>query len=243
MDTISYMLYVIDIISGLIFVSYSLYVFFKIFKNTAVSLRNTFTRIGSKTLTRISSKILPEKIYKNLELAIDTNNEQKNQQTLAAGLHSPTSLQSEGPFFATAAEVMLSDRFPSTERPLKPLILKEIVSDDEGTNANCVSLERKSNSITQLPIFSPTNQTAAEMISWTLKRRRGVDSGLNLPVGGEEDGFEDFTEILEHENVQSPIESPDNKTSKVLKFSKENWILTLSNSQNSPSSKRKSSKP
>jgi len=229
MDKVSYMLYAIDIMSGLIFVTYSLYVFFKIFKNTALSLRNT--------ITRLSSKILTDKIYKNLKLTIDTNTEQQGQQTLPAGLQSPTSMQSEGPIFATGTDILLC---PSSERRLKPLVLPEIAADDDGTSPqNCISSERRENSFTELPIFSSTNQTGADLISWTLRKRRGGSTGLNLPVGGEED-FEDFTEILEQEIVKSPIESVDNKLSKVLKFSKENWIVTLSkkSSQNSQNSNR-----
>ncbi len=206
MDTVSYMLYVVDIISGLIFVTYCLYVFLKIFRNKVPSLRNS--------VTKINSKILTDKIYQNLKLTIDANNEQKE---LPLTLKSPTSIQSEGPNFATGADALISDRLPSTERRLKPLVLlPEIVADDEG---NCISSERKENSLTELPVFSPINQTGADLMSWTLRKRREI---------GEEEGFEDFTEILEQENVQSPMESVDNKLSKVLKFSRENWIMAVS---------------
>ena len=98
--------------------------------------------------------------------------------------------------------------------------------DDVGT-------ERRENSVTELPVFSPVNLTGADLLSFNLLQRRGLSSPTNLQ--SLESPAEDLSEILGPEIANSPLESVNNRTSRVLRFSKENWNLTLSKSNSKKS--------
>jgi len=219
MDTIAYMLFAVDIISGIVFVVYCFYVFFKIFKNSAFK----------RNLTKTGSKIITGELYNNLKLAIHSHGQ---QQTLTPiNFQSPTS---DEPNCATGRDILLSsERLMSSERPFRPKIrtafaLPEMIDRTES--------ERRGGSETELQVFSPANQAGAHLVS--LKRRvklSPLDFREIEPSGLKPEESGDLSEILERDVAQSPVESVDNQLGKVLKFSKELWIETLSkkNSQDS----------
>jgi len=203
MDTISYMLFALDIISGITFIIYSLYVFFRIFKNTAAKIKQ-------------KTKIISEKILHNLKTALHSHAPQQF----------PISIQSDGPADATGQDGLTSERILSSERPLKPLMLIPPTDSVDYTGSE----RRGNNSYTELPVVSPSNMTGVDLLSLNIQLR-----GLSIPANmqscdspGEEEDFQEFSEILENEIANSPPASVNNKTSKVLKFSKATWNDTLS---------------
>ena len=224
MDTVAYMLFVVDIISGIIFVFYCVYVFMRIFKNSDFK----------RNLTKIGSKIVSDKLYNNLRLAIH-----KQQTTTQGGFPSATSPQSDDPNNATGQDLVLSsDRCLSSERPLRKLNIKSAFALPEfgertvSRDVNSVS-ERRAESYTELPINSPANLTGLELVSWKRSAMVSPFQEVDTPVGEVESG--DFTEILEGNVAVSPMQSVDNHLSKVLKFSKGNWTEAMT--------KRNSSSP
>ena len=220
MDTISYILFACDIISGLVFVIYSLYVFFRIFKQTAIEIKRRMTKIGSK--------ILSNKIYSNLKLTINSHNDQ--QQTLAPpAVLSPTSLHFDK-FDGTNDPPTSAERIMSTDRPFSPLL--KIPIPEFSRREEDIGTERKGNSFTELPVFSPSNMTGADMLSFGLSPERGqsipVSFKGNESPPEEEPNSQDLSEILQNEFANSPSISVDNRTSKVLEFKKDNWNDALS---------------
>ena len=243
MDTISYILFALDMISGTAFVLYSLYVFFRIFRTTAANLKRRLTKLGSK--------ILSDKIYKNLQTAIHSQDQQ--QQTRPPTLQFPISIQSDEPIDPTGPDALSSERIMSTDRPLRHLLqvpklgsedflgteriitterpLRYILQIPKLESEDNIGSERKENSFTELPVFSPINLTGADLLSFNLPLVRGVTIPAHLQSvdsPAEDLGSHDLSEILENEIANSPPASVNNKTSKVLKFRKENWNDALS---------------
>ncbi len=231
MDTIAYMLFVCDIISGLVFVLFSSYIFFRVFRETAQRLTRKLSRLGSQIMGSkvigskvIGSKILTEKIRQSLRLNINTH-QQLNTLVPPPAL-SPTSLHFDG----FSDPPMSSERIVSTDRPFSPFINIRRSESIQQQSDYSPSSERRGNSFTELPIFSPTNMTGAELLTFSLRPPRG----LTIPMSGADTPGEDqLSEILKDEMINSPPRSVENKTSKVLKFSQESWTEILSSKKRS----------
>jgi len=222
MDTVAYLLFGVDIVSGIIFVVYCVYIFLRIFQNSDFK----------RTLTKLGSKIVSDKLYNNLRLAIH------KQQIITQGFQSPTSLQSDEQNNATGQDLVLSsDRCMSTERPLRKLNVKSAfalpeLGDRMASRDVNSSSERRTGSYTELPISSPVHLSGLELVNWKRSAMISPFQEVDTPVEEVESG--DFSEILEGEVAMSPVQSPFNKLSSVLKFSKENWIEVIAKKDSCP---------
>jgi len=216
MDTISYMLFACDIISGLVFVLFSTILFSRIFRETATKFTRKLSKIGSKILTE---KILPDKIRHSLKLNINSHNQ---IQTLAPPpLQTPTSSH----FERLSDPPTFTERIMSAERPFSPFLNIRRSESIQHQSEDYASSGRRENSYTELPIFSPINMTGAELLTLSLRHQRG----LSIPIhSGESPADDQFSEVLKDEMINSPPLSVENKTSKVLKFSQESWSEVLS---------------
>jgi len=117
-----------------------------------------------------------------------------------------------------------SERIVSTERPFSPFIKicrSESIPEDYATS------ERRENSCTELPIFSPANLTGAELLAFSLQNQRESSNPFNLN-GAATPGDDQLSEILRDEVRNSPPRSVNKKASQGLKFSQEAWTEMLS---------------
>ncbi len=255
MDTVSYLLFACDIISGIAFVAYVIYAFLK--KYTP-AIQRKISRVGSKILTNLKSKVSAKHLR-------------------APSLQSPSSLHLNGPIdspmstdrimslegitsterfmsterFATAERFMtaerfvtaerfmsaegfmsterlpVTDRFMSTDRTFSPVI-KIRESEEENSES------RRENSAEvgdELIVFSPVANQPRRMCIFEAQPRGSVlpvsIEGLDLPP--EEPDFQDFAETLGLERRNRPRRSGRNKNGQVFKSTKEeDWTIELS---------------
>ena len=213
MDTISYMLFACDIISGLAFVIFSIYAFFKVFRRTTANV--------TKVIPKIDSKILTSKISSNLKLSIQSHNQLKTLVPPPAQALPSLKLD-----FLNDSPIS-SERIVSTDRPFSPFIQIRRSESIHHQSEDYASSERGENNCTELPAFSPANLTA-ELLAFSLQHQRGFSVPLNLHEVESPAAEDQFSEILKGELRNSPPRSMDNKASKALKFSQEAWTEVLS---------------
>jgi len=215
MDTVSYILLVLDVISGTIFVLYSLYVFFRIFKISAAGLKRQLSKIGSK--------ILSDKICNNLHIQ-SHNDEQEKQQINTPTLLSP---RSDGPNENTGHETLFSDRMNSDRLLIRPLQLPQIqLINRESLSGPAI----KGMSFLETPVLSRSGTGGTDFLG--LNAQRGVSSPLqfkSIQFAGspdEEDELKGFSDIFQNDVANSPRVSVENRVSRILRSNPESPRLS-----------------
>ena len=208
MDTTSYLLFACDIISGIIFVVFIVYVFLK--KNAA-TIQRKITKLGSKIRSNLKVKYSSQQTLQS-PTSLQLNGQNDSPISTTERIMSTDGLISTERFMSTEGFMSTeraspTDRFMSTDRPFSPLI-KVYQTEDE------ISPEKRE----ELLVVSPANQTEANLFVFSSHTRKSsvpLDFQTN-EFPDENPDFRQFAEILKDETRNRPRRSPRTKIDRVF---------------------------